>query len=97
MDFNANKVLKLGYAMNKLKNKTRIGVVIISNELVKEIDRQILRGDDLFNHLRRSLPMIYKPARWVDFEIGGYYLKPTNIMRVQESAQEHVLRHADLT
>ncbi len=54
-------------------------------------------GDDLFSHLRRSLPMIYRPARWVDYEIGGYYLKPTNVMRVQESSQEECLKHADLT
>ncbi len=41
--------------------------------------------------------MIYPPADWVDYEIGGYYQKPTNMMRLQGSfLQEKAVKYADL-
>lgn len=45
------------------------------------MDRKISKSDDLYNQLAKSLPMIFKPASFIDHEIGGYYLKPTNMMR----------------
>lgn len=79
---NNTKVLKLGYAHQKANKAHQIGVAIISQELVKQLDIEVTKSDDLYSHLRKSLPMIYKPAKWIDYEIGGYYLKPTNIMRI---------------
>jgi len=38
----------------------------------------------MYVHLDRSLPTIYPPAPWVDPEVGGYYLKPTNLVRFFE-------------
>lgn len=29
--------------------------------------------------------MIFKPAKWRDSEIGGYYKRPTNLMRLPEN------------
>ena len=49
-------------------------------------------------HLDRSLPMIYKPANWQDYEIGGYYLRPTHLMRFEDSMlQERSLFNTDLS
>ena len=39
-------------------------------------------------HLDKALPMIMKPAKWIDFEIGGYYLKPTNMVRIESSQEQ---------
>jgi DNA-directed RNA polymerase len=51
----------------------------------------------MFLHLDRCLPMIYTPAPWCDYEIGGYYKRPTNLMRIQDSfLQEKCLKYADL-
>jgi DNA-directed RNA polymerase len=36
----------------------------------------------------RSLPTIIEPAPWIDFEIGGYYLRPTTIMRYAYSPDQ---------
>ena len=33
-------------------------------------------------HLDKALPTIIKPAKWVDYEIGGYYLKPTTMVKI---------------
>ncbi len=43
------------------------------------------KTDSLFMHLDRSLPMIYRPAKWQDYEMGGYYLRPTHLMRFEDS------------
>jgi|JI6StandDraft_1071083.scaffolds.fasta_scaffold02813_17 DNA-directed RNA polymerase len=46
----------------------------------------------------RSLPTIIEPAPWVDYEIGGYYLRPTTIMRYSLSGdQERAVKYADLS
>ena len=41
--------------------------------------------------------MIYPPAPWKDYEIGGYYQKPTNFMRIEKGGlQETAIKYADL-
>lgn len=40
------------------------------------------KDNSYFMHLDRALPMIYPPAKWMDTQIGGYYLKPTNLIRI---------------
>ena len=41
----------------------------------------IEKEGDLFMHLDRSVPTIIEPLPWVEYEIGGYYLHPSCIMR----------------
>jgi DNA-directed RNA polymerase len=42
--------------------------------------------------------MIYPPAKWIDTQIGGYYLKPTNLIRIiDQSLQEDAAKRADLS
>lgn len=48
-------------------------------------------------HLDRALPMIYPPAKWIDTNIGGYYLKPTNLIRItDQKLQESAAQKANL-
>jgi DNA-directed RNA polymerase len=54
------------------------------------------KGDSPFLHLDRSLPMIYPPAPWEDPEVGGYYLRPTNLIR-QTDTPSIASKCADLT
>lgn len=62
-----------------------------------DLMKQVEKRDNLFIQMDRSLPMIYPPADWVDYEIGGYYQKPTNIMRLQDSyIQKKAVKYADL-
>ena len=67
----------------------------IHNSLLDKVGENV---DDInMLHLDKALPMILRPAKWIDFEIGGYYLKPTNMVRIETSQeQEEALRYADL-
>lgn len=39
-----------------------------------------------------------KPLEWVDYEIGGYYMKPTSVMRINESKlQEDLIKYGDIS
>ena len=62
-----------------------MGVLVIDENFVLDLIGQIEQHDSMFIHLDKCLPMIYTPAPWIDHEIGGYYQKPTNLMRIHES------------
>lgn len=47
-------------------------------------------------HLDRSLPTIYPPAPWEDPEVGGYFLRPTNLVRLTETPTNSI-NYVDLT
>jgi DNA-directed RNA polymerase len=82
----------------KVKGTQRyVGVLKINEEFILSLLDQVEKKDSLFIQLDRSLPMIYKPAPWKDYEIGGYYQKPTNFMRIEKSGgQENAIKYADL-
>lgn len=85
-----------GY-VRSTKDSKNFGVLFINENFLLNLYNKVNQNDSLFVHLDRSLPMIYKPAPWQDYEIGAYYQKPTKIMRINESdIQETVLKHADL-
>ena len=49
-------------------------------------------------HLDKALPTIMKPAKWSSHEVGGYYLKATNLVKIENSReQEEAIKHADLS
>jgi DNA-directed RNA polymerase len=74
-----------------------IGVLRINEQFMVDLLKQVEKRDNLFIQLERSLPMIYPPADWVDYEIGGYYQKPTNLMRMQGGyVQEKAVKYADI-
>lgn len=67
----------------------------ISNGFMDIINSDI--EDTQMFHLDKALPMIMKPAKWVDYQIGGYFLKPTTMIRIENSdEQQGAIKHADL-
>ena len=66
----------------KRQSVKQVGVCRIQEEFIRGIIDAIERKDSMFIQLERSLPMMYKPAPWIDYEVGGYYQKPTQVMRV---------------
>ena len=83
----------------KVKGTQRyVGVLKINEDFILTLLDQVEKKDSLFIQLDRSLPMINKPAPWKDYEIGGYYQKPTNFMRIEKlGKQESAIKYADLT
>ena len=82
----------------KIKNKMQyIGVLNVNEDFLISMISKIEKDDSLFMHIDRCLPMIFKPAPWQDHDIGGYYQRPTNFMRIQGSIlQERCIKYADL-
>jgi DNA-directed RNA polymerase len=96
-----NKVplLSLGYAKASATGITNklIGVCKVNEDFILKLINEMTRKDSMFIQLSRSLPMVYKPAPWVEFDVGGYYQKPTSVMRLQGShLQEKVVKFADM-
>lgn len=89
----------LSFGYTKVKDKSQyISILKISEHFIIDFMRNIEKEDSLFIQMNRSLPMIYSPAPWSDSEIGGYYQKPTFVMRIQQSKiQEDAVKYADLS
>lgn len=86
-----------GYVRSILSKNNHVGVLNIDETFLLNIMSKVDKNNSLFVQLDRCLPMIYKPAPWQDYEIGGYYQKPTNLMRMQESIiQENSVKFSDL-
>lgn len=86
-----------GYIRSNQKKNQHVGVLNVDETFLMNIMSKVDKNNSLFVQLDRCLPMIYKPAPWQDYEIGGYYQKPTNIMRMQESLmQENSVKYSDL-
>ena len=96
-----HNLITLGYMKadpKQLSSTKIVGVCRINEDFLLSVIRDIEKQDSLFIQLDRCLPMIYKPAPWTDYEIGGYYQKPTNVMRVEGSAQqERAVKSADMS
>ena len=90
-------LLSTGYVRLKPNNQRYLGVLNVNENFIISLLSKIDKNNSLFVQLDRSLPMIYKCAPWNDHDIGGYYQKPTNIMRIHESnLQEESIKYADL-
>lgn len=97
-----NKVplLSLGYTKANSAGTTSklVGVCRINEDFIGKLLNEMSQKDSMFVQLSRSLPMIYKPAPWVEFDVGGYYQKPTSVMRLQGSQiQEKVVKFSDMS
>ena len=71
-------------------------VLNVNEGFLVKLMNDLQKGDSSFLHLDRSLPMIYPPAPWEDPEVGGYYLRPTNLIR-QTEVPSIASKCADLT
>lgn len=54
-------------------NEGYFGVINVNEDFIISLYEQSDKTEGPFMHLDRCLPMIYKPAPWQDYEIGGYY------------------------
>lgn len=57
---------------------------MVNHEFIMEMIGLLNYTNNDSIHMDRSLPTIVEPAPWVDYEIGGYYLRPTSIMRYSQ-------------
>ncbi|KRX08397.1 hypothetical protein PPERSA_08596 [Pseudocohnilembus persalinus] len=71
-------------ASSSPNNHQFVGILNINEQFLQQLLDQGDKSDAPFLHLERSLPMIFKPAKWKDSEVGGYYKRPTNLMRLPE-------------
>lgn len=101
IDGHKQPLFTLGYQKAQPGNYSdmkMVGVCKINEDLIVNLVNEIERKDSMFIQLDRSLPMIYKPAPWVEFEVGGYYQKPTCVMRLSGSGeQERAAKYADMS
>ena len=92
-------LIKIGYVRGKnpLKFVKFAGVLRIEENFIIYLLKNLEKTNSLFIQLNRSLPMIYKPAPWLDHEIGSYFQKPTNLMRTKGNEfQENAIKFSDL-
>lgn len=76
--------------------KKQISIINVNEKFLEHLMENITKDNAPFLHLDRSLPMIYPPAKWEDFEFGGYYLRPTNLIRLGDGCDPSI-KYADLT
>lgn len=70
-----------------------------NKNFVEKFISELDKIHDLNLQLERSMPMIYKPAPWKNFNFGGYYLKQTKMVKVLSYFEDAVnlLDRADLS
>jgi DNA-directed RNA polymerase len=68
----------------------------LSKFFVDDFLISLYKENDLYLQLDKALPTIYPPAKWKDFDLGGYYLKPSLVMRYTENEQLDILKKANL-
>ena len=99
-DESGDKVELIKHKLQPEPQKKKIGVVEISMEFLKLLMGKVADGskDTNMMYIERTLPMICPPARWTDWETGGYLQKGYPIMRLQGSKlQKTALERADLS
>jgi len=52
-----------------------LGFIVFNKSFIDHFMGEIDKLHDLNIHIERSLPMIYKPAPWKNYNFGAYYLK----------------------
>ena len=82
-----------------LSTNKRKGVVKVSKDMIRYMTGRATeqKNNIMSFYLERRLPMICKPARWTDWESGGYLQQDVPIMRMQGSKlQRSALERADI-
>lgn len=73
--------------------------MVFNKAFIEKFVTELDKVQDLNLQLERSLPMIYRPAPWKNYSFGGFYLKQTNLAKVDHYFKEAVnyLNRADLS
>ena len=76
-----------------------MGYIIFNKSFIETFIGELDKIHDLSLQLERSLPMIYQPAPWKNFQFGGYYLKQTKMAKIVSNFKEaqRYLHRADLS
>jgi DNA-directed RNA polymerase len=72
----------------KESTKKYLGYIIFNKSFIENFIGELDKIHDLNLQLERSLPMIYPPAPWKNFNFGGYYLKQTKMAKVIPNFRE---------
>ena len=57
------------------KKKLNItGILIINEDFILKLIQNLERKDSQWIQMDKSLPMIYKPAKWLDHECGWFLI-----------------------
>lgn len=75
------------------------GFVAFNTGFLQQFVEELDKIHDLNMQLQRSVPMIYRPAPWKNFNFGGYYLKQTKMAKVHPHFRmaARYLQRADLS
>ena len=68
----------------------------LSKLFVEDFLTSLYKENDLYLQLDKALPTIYPPAKWRDYDLGGYYLKPSLVIRYTENEQLEIIKKANL-
>jgi len=66
------------------------GYLVFNKGFVEKFVSELDKIHDLNLQLERSLPMVYKPAPWKNYNFGGYYLKQTKMAKVMPQFKEAI-------
>lgn len=80
----------------RLAREQFVSVYTVSKIFFQHFIEEVYKDDMLYLQLSRALPMIYPPARWSNYNLGGYFLKPSLAMRATDPEQLNVIQRADM-
>lgn len=70
----------------------------INKHYIDKFHSYLSQSKNEFLQLEQAFPLIYTPAKWESFELGGYYLKPSIFMKCNDNIyQKRALIHSDLS
>lgn len=86
----------LDFKTKRVNQNKFISVYIVSKLFFNNFIENLYSDNTLFLQLSQALPMIYPPSNWNNFNMGGYFLKPSLVMRASENEQLGVIQRADM-
>ena len=83
--------------IRKALNK-KINTFILDDKFIDIFSKSLDEDDLKFIHMDRALPLVYKPAKWQDMDLGAYYSKPCLLVKFENnSIHERALRYSDMS
>lgn len=96
--YNVN-LLTIEHKYTRVEKEVRsVKLLKVQEHFLNTILPEIEKEGDLFMHLDRAVPTIIEPMPWIEYEIGGYYLQPSVVMRFSEcKVQERLVKYSDMS
>lgn len=94
---NNNFINVFTYQPYRKETNKLINVFVINDSFIELFGSKLEEDDLNIIHLERALPLIYKPASWLDVNIGAYYSNPSVLVKYEDNTyHERALKHSDL-